>query len=324
MLAPNWLGDMVMALPAMAAVRAGMGGRSVVVARSATAEIAEVVADEVWLTGRSAMSTAQLVLRLRARRPDMVVSFLRSRRAGLIARGSGAPTRVGWDSGPARRAYTLRAPSARKAIHQSEEYLSLPRAMGLPAPGVFPARELFVRTPGGPPRIVMAPAASFGPAKRWPAPHFAALARALRETTGLPVVLVGSRAETAHLDEIARMAKEGVENLAGRTTVRELAAVLASARVFVGNDSGTAHLAAWMGAPVVVIFGSTSPRWTAPVGGRVRVVYRNESCSPCFRRVCPFGHTHCLALIDPREVLAACTDVLGQARPNPEEELSRE
>jgi heptosyltransferase-2 len=244
--------------------------------------------------------------------PDTVVSFLRSRRAAILALGSGAPTRVGWNSGPGRRAYTVRAPSARKRQHQSDEYLSLPMAMGLPARAEWPSADGLGSPAEGLPCIVMAPAARFGPAKRWSGRKFATLARVLHSATGLTVLMVGSRAEAAEIAEIARWAGPGVETRAGRTTLPQLASLLRRTRLFVGNDSGAAHLAAWVGAPVVVLFGSTSPGWTRPIGPRVHVVYTHEPCSPCYARTCPLGHTNCLERIDTVEVSEICMSMVSR------------
>ncbi|MBN1426590.1 lipopolysaccharide heptosyltransferase II [Candidatus Fermentibacteria bacterium] len=314
-LAPNWLGDIIMALPAMVAVRDGLASPCIVVARPSVQAIAGRVADHVILASRSLIGTLRLIRELRSARPFAVVSFLRSRRAGIIAFGSSAPTRVGWNSGPARALYSIRAPSARKRIHQSVEYLSLPAAMGLAAPAEWPSADGLGDAAADAPCIVMAPSAAFGPAKRWPDERYAALARELHAITGFPIVLTGTAAESAAIDVIARAAGPRVENQAGRTTLSDLASLLRRARVFVGNDSGAAHLAAWIGTPVVVVFGSTKPLWTRPMGPRVHVVYRQEPCSPCFARSCPLGHTNCLTRIDVDHVLKQCLRMMRGVTP---------
>ena len=318
-LAPNWLGDVIMALPAMTAVRDGLGGSCVVVARQGAREVARVITSDVLQSERSVPGTVRLIRRIRTRHPEVIVSFLRSRRAGIIALGSGARTRVGWDSGPARFAYAPRAPSARKIIHQTQECLNLPIVLGLPAPLVWPDPSLLALDSVYPANVALAPGACFGPAKRWPQASYIYLARTLRKATGLPIFLVGSSAEAADLNEIARSAGSGVENMAGRTTIPQLASLLRRAHLLVGNDSGVAHLAAWMGASVVVLFGSTSPGWTRPLGPRVHVVYRNEPCSPCFARACPLGHTNCLTQISPGEVLEHCVNALSRTIHGPRE-----
>lgn len=312
MLAPNWLGDLVMALPAMWAIQRHVGGRCAVVARERVREVAEVLGAEVVGTGPSLVETGRTAAWLRRRRPRVVVSFLRTRRAGLLAWVSGAGVRVGWDAGPARRCYTLRAPSDRKRIHQTEEYMRLAQALGAPPSLTWPPPQGWCPRQG-PPCVVMAPGASFGPAKRWPAERFGLLGKALAARSGLPVVLVGTAQEREACERVASLVGLGASSLAGTTTLRDLAGLLRGARLFVGNDSGVAHLAAWMGTPTVAIFGSTDPRWTRPVGQRVEVVSSGVPCSPCFQRKCPWGRPECLEGITVERVLESCARLLDSS-----------
>ena len=158
---------------------------------------------------------------------------------------------------------------------------------------------------------VLAPGSEYGPAKRWPAAHFAELARLLPR----PVVLLGSAKESALCAEIAREANAGMParclDLSGRTTLDQALAVIASAHALVGNDSGLMHVAAAFGVPQVALFGSSSPLHTPPLSDKAQVVWlKNDSayqpaldCAPCFERTCPLGHTRCLADIQPARVL---------------------
>jgi len=154
---------------------------------------------------------------------------------------------------------------------------------------------------------VFAPGAEFGPAKRWPVAHFAQLARSL----DAPVVLLGSGKEAALCDEIAHGARPGQsQNLAGKTSLLDAFALIASARSVVSNDSGLMHVAAAFGVPQVALFGSSSPRHTPPLNERAQVVWLREDpayqppldCSPCFQRECPLGHKRCLVDITPQRV----------------------
>jgi heptosyltransferase-2 len=158
---------------------------------------------------------------------------------------------------------------------------------------------------------VFAPGAEYGPAKRWPTAHFAALARQL----ALPVVLLGSGKEAAVCAEIAGAANAGRAgqclDLSGRTSLDQALAVIAASHAMVSNDSGLMHVAAAFGLPQVAIFGSSSPLHTPPLNANARVVWlKNEpayqpplDCAPCFARECPFGHTRCLVDITPEQVL---------------------
>jgi heptosyltransferase II len=157
---------------------------------------------------------------------------------------------------------------------------------------------------------IFAPGAEYGPAKRWPAIHFAELARSL----DCPAVLLGSGKEAELCEEIAGAAGPGkCTNLAGKTSLMDAFALIAAARAVISNDSGLMHVAAAFGVPQVAVFGSSSPRHTPPLNDKARVLWLKDDasyqppldCSPCFQRECPLGHTRCLYDITPERVLAA-------------------
>ena len=158
---------------------------------------------------------------------------------------------------------------------------------------------------------VLVPGAEYGAAKRWPARHFAALARQLP----LPAVLLGSGKEAALCAEIAQEANAGQAgqcfDLSGRTTLEQALALICGARAMVSNDSGLMHVAAAFGLAQVALFGSSSPLHTPPLNDRAAVLWlKNDphyqpplDCAPCFARTCPLGHTRCLQDIGPERVL---------------------
>ena len=160
---------------------------------------------------------------------------------------------------------------------------------------------------------VFAPGAEYGPAKRWPAAHFAELAR----TLPLPVVLLGSSKEAALCADIAASANAQRPgqclDWSGRTSLDQALAVIAGAKAMVSNDSGLMHVAAAFGIPQVALFGSSSPLHTPPLNPRAQVLWlKNDpqyqpplDCAPCFARTCPLGHTRCLVDITPEQVLHA-------------------
>lgn len=157
---------------------------------------------------------------------------------------------------------------------------------------------------------VLAPGAEYGPAKCWPAEHYAALARSLHTDTGQPVVLLGSGKEAALAEDIAQQAGgSGCLVLAGKTSLDEAMALIAGARGLVSNDSGLMHVGAAFGLPQVAVFGSTSPEHTPPLNARAEVIWLKEElrldCAPCFERVCPLGHTRCLTEVAPDRVRQA-------------------
>ncbi|MDO9199667.1 lipopolysaccharide heptosyltransferase II [Rhodoferax sp.] len=158
---------------------------------------------------------------------------------------------------------------------------------------------------------VFAPGAEYGPAKRWPASHFADLARRLDR----PVVLLGSAKEHELCEEIAAPVNaeqpDKCLNFAGKTSLAHAFSAIAATKNIVSNDSGLMHVAAAFGVRQVAIFGSSSPLHTPPLNDGATVLWlKNEptyqpplDCAPCFERVCPLGHTRCLVDIDPRKVL---------------------
>jgi len=163
---------------------------------------------------------------------------------------------------------------------------------------------------------VMAPGAEYGPAKRWPTRHFAALAQQLT----LPVVLLGSAKEADLCEAIEQgchaqgdpNAAVQIINLAGKTSLAQALSVIEATKSIVSNDSGLMHVAAGFGVPQVAIFGSSSPLHTPPLNPHAQVIWlKNDpaytpplDCAPCFERVCPLGHTRCLQDITPTDVLS--------------------
>jgi heptosyltransferase II len=154
---------------------------------------------------------------------------------------------------------------------------------------------------------VFVPGAEYGPAKRWPAAHFAALAQQLN----MPVVLLGSGKDAALCDSIVALAPQQCTNLAGKTSLAQAFTAQAASKFVVTNDSGLMHVAAALGVPQVAIFGSSSPLHTPPLSPLAQVVWlKNDAnyqpaldCAPCFERDCPLGHTRCLNDISPAQVL---------------------
>jgi len=153
--------------------------------------------------------------------------------------------------------------------------------------------------------VVLCPGAEYGPAKRWPAKHFAALARGLI-AAGRPVWIIGGPKDAEAGVAIAAAAGPGVADLTGRTRLGEAIELLSLAREVVTNDSGLMHVAAALDRPVVALYGSSSPERTPPLTDRAQILRSDEDlpCRPCFARTCRFGHTRCLTTIAPEAVAA--------------------
>ena len=180
-----------------------------------------------------------------------------------------------------------------------------PQPSLLSSPGQQAAvREALGLSPGARP-TVFCPGAEFGPAKRWPARHFAALACRLA-SADFPVWLVGSAKDHAVGEEIVHLAgrKANVLNLCGRSTLEQAIDLIASARLVVSNDSGLMHVAAALDRPLLALYGSSSPNYTPPLSARAKILSRGLPCSPCFKRECPLGHLDCLDGLSSEQVYA--------------------
>ena len=151
------------------------------------------------------------------------------------------------------------------------------------------------------PIVGFCPGAEFGDAKKWPEEHYAELASLLIKR-GYSVWIMGSSTDLFIGDVIASGAGDGCVNLAGKTTIPEAIDLLALCQSVVTNDSGLMHVAAALSRPLIALFGSSSPEYTPPLSDKAKVLTRALPCSPCFKRVCPLGHTNCLKDITVDEV----------------------
>jgi heptosyltransferase-2 len=159
------------------------------------------------------------------------------------------------------------------------------------------------------PAVALCVGAEYGPAKRWPAAHFAELARRLA-AAGLEPWLLGSPADAPIGAEIAALAPGVARDLTGRTSLEEAVDLLAAARAVVTNDTGLMHVAAAVGRPLVALYGSSSPAYTPPLTADAVVLSEGLSCSPCFERQCPLGHFNCLNGLSPDRVWAALAPMI--------------
>ena len=321
---PNWLGDAVMALPALGAVRAALPDAFLAVA--ALPSITPVF-DEITAARPQqilAIDTSNERTEFRAGQFDTVLLLTNSFRTAWVARGSGTRQRWGYAAGA--RGPLLTRPVARPSqeVHQTDYYLHLVRELGFEAAKVAPAIEVTDTTRARARRVLeqqgiapgetlvgFAPGAAYGHAKRWPPDRVAAVVTRLAQQNGARAVLVGAPADrdAGRAIESTVPPDIGVVNLIGRTDLRLLMGVLRECRAFVSNDSGAMHLAAAVGIPVTALFGPTKEWVTAPVGAH-DVLRHQVFCSPCMLRECPIDH-RCMKRITVDEVYTAVTRRIG-------------
>jgi heptosyltransferase-2 len=156
--------------------------------------------------------------------------------------------------------------------------------------------------------VALLPGAEYGPSKRWPPERYRQLAERLIHD-GHQVWVFGSQNEQSLGEQIAAGLSPGVDNLCGKTALQDVVDLLSLASVAVTNDSGLMHVAASVGINIVAIYGSTTPAYTPPLTSRASILYENLSCSPCFERQCPLGHTLCLNNIDVEQVMEQITKI---------------
>ena len=324
--APNWLGDAVMALPALGALRRASAGRAIVLAAiPAVAPIFQeetaAAPDEIVVIDR-ARESAQL----KESRADAVLLLTNSFGSAWRASRIGAAERWGYRADWRGWLLTRAVRRPRGHVHQIDYYLELMRALDVPLPAdsdrtprVVPraatlaqADTLLAAAGGaaGAPIVGFAPGAAYGHAKRWPPDR---VARVIAELSrqGVVSLLVGAAADrdTGRAIESLLPAGARVANLIGRTSLRQLVGVTARCAAFVANDSGAMHVAAALGVPLTALFGPTDERETAPAG-RADVIVRDVFCRPCMLRECPIDH-RCMKRIEASAVLESVRKHLG-------------
>ncbi len=335
----NWLGDLVMSLPALRILRSTFKAANLsVVVRQDLAGffdglnwIDEVITYSVRPGIWSLIDQQRIIAALRVRRFDLAVIFPNSFRSALWMKLAGVRYRAGYATDGRGLLLTHRAiprPTSRE-IHQRFYWIQLLHdALGIPAPRTDPSGEKLEVSPSSirrmrqfleerrratGPLIALAPTAAYGPAKEWPAHYYAELIDLLASSVGAECVLLGTAADRSRCEQVAVMSRSEAIVAAGETGVAELKALLYLCDGFAGNDSGAMHLAAAIGIPSIGIFGSTNPRRTGPFGERTSVIHHPISCSPCLRRTCRFNHYQCLRGVEPSEVARALIEIGGFA-----------
>ncbi len=338
----NWIGDAVMTLPALKALRKAFPeSKSSLLVKPSVASIFEKnpFVDEIIMYEKRSekmLGKLKLAQRLRKSRFSRAILLQNAFDAALIAYLAGIPERIGYERDGRGVLLTRPVPfnDDDRKLHHIEYYLNLLRAFGIQAEYSLPwihlsteermaARNILDRI--GRPVLGINPGAAYGSAKRWLPQRFAEVAGWFMKDSKGSVLIFGGTKEIDATQEIERLVLTGqggrggsdqlppqrhLMNMAGQTSLRELIALISECDVFLSNDSGPMHIAYAVGTPVVALFGSTDPNLTGPAG-RGNVVLKSVlPCSPCFERTCREKDMRCMYDIASDDVFLAVKELL--------------
>ncbi|MEK6656823.1 MAG: lipopolysaccharide heptosyltransferase II [Nitrospirota bacterium] len=319
----NWIGDAVLTLPAVNAVRK----------RFPDAEISILV--KPWAAGLFESSPdidkiiiyddkkysrlcgkRRLISDLKKYKFDMAILFQNAFEAAFLIYFAGIPIRYGYNTDGRGMLLTNKIALSDETLkkHQVWYYLDLLRPLGITIKKPELSLKIGNKDKAAASNILkknrikkedliigINPGASYGPAKRWFSDRYAKLAEMLIERYNAKILLFGSKDDKGVAAEIASLSSYKLINLAGKTSLSEATALIERSRLFITNDSGLMHISAALNVPVIAIFGSTSPERTGPYGKGHHIIYKNAECSPCLKRECPTDFK-CMDLISVDEV----------------------
>lgn len=342
---PNWVGDAVMTLPALRALRQALPeARITLLARPWVREVYplselqfELIEYDSQSSHRGLAGRLKIARTLRAERFAAALLLQNAFDAALVSWLAGIPVRAGYARDARRLLLTHPVAVPLKGEtppHESHYYLELLKRLGV-IDAYSPVRSIELRpaafaaasrprllaklaslghAPDARPILGISPGASFGTAKRWPAERFAALVQQLGGSTGTLCVLFGSAQEAPLAAEIAAASPGNTISLAGQTKLSDFIELVAGCDAYLTNDTGTMHVAAALGVPTLAIFGPTNEHETAPLGPQVEMIVGQAECRPCKLRHCPYGHHQCMTSIAPEQVFERLRPLL--ARPS--------
>ncbi|HZV89321.1 MAG TPA: lipopolysaccharide heptosyltransferase II [Candidatus Binatus sp.] len=332
--ATNWVGDAIMALPALRAVRSRFADAEItILARPYVAFIYkdQQVCDNMMFVD----DKRDMAGEIRAQKFDVAVLLQNAFEAAWFAWRAAIPERIGYARDGRSLLLTKALPVPKPGeipAHEQYYYLELLRRAGwldsLPSEsfikldvpeGNRQSAAEFLRFNGVKPdslRVAIGAGASYGSAKCWPPDRFAELANRLQAQSGTDIILFGTLAEAPVSSAIAAGMHRAPIDLTGKTAINDLPALLSQCHLFIGNDSGAMHVAAAVGLPVVAVFGPTDPYGTAPVTPRCSIVQEKPYCSPCFLRRCPTDH-RCMTRVTPDAVEAAARQWISSSEVRP-------
>ncbi|HEY7334220.1 MAG TPA: lipopolysaccharide heptosyltransferase II [Bryobacteraceae bacterium] len=328
--ATNWVGDAVMSLPALRALRDRFPAATIsILAKPWVAGLygREPFCDElIPYTPTDLVSKWAAARSLAARSFDCAILLQNAFEAAAVAFAARIPERIGY----ARDGRSFLLTRAVAAPHKGEipeherfYYLELLRRAGIL--NAVPTSDA-IRLEGAPAArqeglekfreigwngdvIGVSPGAAYGSAKRWPPDRFVESASRLARELDAAVAVFGSKDERALCAWVASGISAPVRNFAGETTLGEFIAFAAACRVYLTNDSGAMHIASALGVPTVAVFGATNDATTGPTGPLARVVREPVACSPCLKRECPIDH-RCMTRVESARVADAALELL--------------
>jgi len=308
---PNWLGDAVMAVPAIKALSRVLEPDKLILLSRGTLEnlfsrydfIDEVIPF-------SHATEAEAHRKLNEKGADALILLTNSFRSAWNGFKTGAKIRLGY-GGNFRSFLLTHAVKKPEKAHMTDYYLNLAKTFGaddFPQTVEFPlteAEKKFAESTSGLDGAIGIPlGARYGPAKRWPLENLSAFVRLAVNKTGRNIVLFGTASESGEAEKLAEPHAGRVINLTGKTTIGEMAAVMANCYCVVALDSGPLHVAGAVCKKVIALFGPTDPDKTAPRSENVKIIRGYADCAPCFKRDCPVGYI-CMKGITAEKVIGA-------------------
>jgi heptosyltransferase-2 len=327
----NWIGDVCLSLPAVYALRYMYPDAVIDIALKRP--LGDVLAgltivDTIVEYSPELEGERELVSRLKRDRYDLGVIFPRSLHAAALIFFACTRRRLGYAADMRSVLLTDRVKRTKEITsrHQSEYYRHLVSTLGDPGKPVIPRlvvsdrereeAQALLHTWGwrGGRLLGINPGAAYGDAKRWYTDRFAETADALSDKLDAQVIVFGGPGEVDVAEEVSRYMKGAPIIAAGRTTIRQLMALIESTDLFITNDTGPMHLAAALDVPLVAVFGSTNQITTSPMAreGRSVLVRHEVECSPCLERSCPLKHHRCMELVEVGDVVDAALSLVRE------------
>jgi len=328
----RYIGDVLLATPTIRAIKAARPDiRVTMMVNRGTEDVlsGNPDLDEIMVLDKGSLAAqSRLIAGLRARQFDTVIDLTDGDRSAFLTRISGAPVRIGFNDEHRWRGryYTEVVQPVPGVRHRIDRDLETVKLMSIQAGSKDPqlwltpeeknsADQLLdqLGVQRSQPIVILQPGARYW-FKAWPSERFAELADRLMSQYGCQVLIGGSDQDIDLAKQIQQMTKSKLIIMAGRTTIKQFAAIAKKSALFVGSDSGAMHIASAVGTPVVALFGPSNPREWAPRGGPVEVLYKEIDCRSCFHPTCTKGEENCMRLISVEEVTSAVGRLMKNAR----------